>query len=479
MPDINNTLATQVQPPQQNDPLKAISTLSQLELARAHAGLYGLQAQQQARQLNALQQGAAAYNSPGGGDAAGAYLGAGGDPAGAVSLQNVQAQRDLRASGGGYLPSETQALAGAGKDTAETNKTNSAIYGQVGNILATNGSAGIPMAMEMAKRGGVEVPPLLVQKFSTMSDGDVRQAGKQLQAYGTPPATASEPVKTTPNESVWNRGSLSYGSGPSAGQTGQTQPSPTTGDILAPQTPNQTVQNRFPGQQPLIQGNTTAQTSEQEGYGKSLGEILPKLDESGDSAVRQNALLDQMNAASQSFRLGWGSQGQQTARTLIQAFGEQFPSLKQYQAFQDADKATGDFQDFYKLSTELVRQATKETSPRASQQEMMFIAKALPGPDLSRGGFNAITGQMGGLNDFLVAKQKAGHAWFDKNGTMAGFDSDWNQNISPGAFIAHRYGSNPDMLTEMKSNMEKTPEGKAVLGNIIKQLNWGKNNGAF
>lgn len=508
MPEINNGLAAQIQPPQSIDPYKALSTLSQLELARAHAGLYGLQAQQQVRQLEAIRAGAGAYRA--GTDPVDAYLGAGGSPEGAVPLQNVTHQRDLLATNR-LLPAEQASVAAAGHSNVETDKAQSAIYGQIGNVLATNGTAGIPVALEIAKNNHMQVPPLLIQRVQNMPDEGVRQVGKQLQAYGTPSATATETVARTPGQAIYSRGDLSFGGGapgaqpPSQNYGGQ-QRVLGTGDIIGnPQfppltppagagaqaglTPNQVVGKNFPtmngqqiargGPQPLVPGLSPSQMHEQETYGKALGAVLPRLDEAGDAAVKQNAILDQMQVASQSWRMGWGANAKQVTNQWLQGLGEAFPLFKELPAWDGVNKATGDFQDFYKLSTELVRQATKATSPRASQQEMMFIAKSLPGPDLSRGGFDAVTGQMGGLNDFLHAEQIAGHRWFDKYQTMDGFESYWNQHISPGAFIAHRLSSNKDILQEMKINMEKTPQGKAMLSDIIQQLNWGKEAGVF
>jgi len=448
MPDINNTLATQVQPPQQQDPTKMLSTLSQLELARAHAGLYGLQAQQQARQLNALQAGAAAYNSPGGGDAAGAYLGAGGDPAGAVSLQNVQAQRDLRARGGGLLPAEQQQQAGAAKDIAETNKTNAGIYSQIGGVLAQYGREGIPMALSMAQKFGVPVDPKVVGKIGMMDDAGVRMAGKQIQALGVPAAEATKPFAYTPGQSITTPGNLNStptvggsaadnpafggGSGLSGGTLAPAigKSSPTTGDTqAAPPSAN--------GPQPIIQGKTPAQVKEEEGLGDANAEQFKQAATryAGANSVLQN--VDQMTKAADELNSsGWSSTGSGNATRIalakgwngiVQSFG-----LDPNKIGFDPTKIAAS-EDLNKLVVRAGQDLSKQMGSREAAQIVQQSIGAVQNPENSPLGFKTVTSSIrqGALRDRDYFEALANKP---SNQTTAQAEIAFNQNNPPSMY---------------------------------------------
>jgi hypothetical protein len=65
----------------------------------------------------------------------------------------------------------------------------------------------------------------------------------------------------------------------------------------------------------------------------------------------------------------------------------------------------------------------------------------------------------------MVAKNQAADTWRGShNGTLAGFESAWNQSVSPFAFLAKRMSN--DDFAAMASNLQKTPEGRVLLGRI-------------
>jgi hypothetical protein len=144
----------------------------------------------------------------------------------------------------------------------------------------------------------------------------------------------------------------------------------------------------------------------------------------------------------------------------------------------DTDAALANFQAFQKNSMGLVTQATRAVSPRAAVQEMQMIAHALPNAKISQGGLGFMFDQFGAVNDFTKAKAQAADAWRPTHGgTLDGFESNWNKEISPMAFLAHRM--NESDLTTMANNLKGTSQGRALLSRIMGEMSFANNNGLF
>lgn len=270
------------------------------------------------------------------------------------------------------------------------------------------------------------------------------------------------------------------------------QPAPTPIPNAAPATPVQPVNGPAPPATglaadntrplaPVISGMSKATVAEQQGYGEGLGKVPAQLDAAATSAKATNATLDQMQQASDSWRMGKWADKEETAREGLQAvaktLGINTPGL---------DKPIADYQDFAKLSGQILRQASHETSSRVGVMEMQLISKSLPSPEMSEGGFKQVATQMKGLNDFAIAKQQAAANWKAANGSLAAeksgkdFQSTWNANASPAAFVLHRMQQeNPQGLQNLVSTMSKTAEGREALKNMKSQMQWANNAGLF
>jgi hypothetical protein len=135
----------------------------------------------------------------------------------------------------------------------------------------------------------------------------------------------------------------------------------------------------------------------------------------------------------------------------------------------ETDNALANYQSFEKNAMSLVTQATRAVSPRAAVQEMQMIREALPGSHTSAGGLKLIFDQLSAVNDFNVAKNQAAEARRPAHGgTLAGFESAWNESVSPFAFLAKRM-SNED-FAGMAANLQKSPEGRALLTRIQNEV---------
>lgn len=233
---------------------------------------------------------------------------------------------------------------------------------------------------------------------------------------------------------------------------------------------------------PVLSGQSPGVIAEQKTAGAGYGKVPEELDKAASSAKITNTTLDNMATASDSWRMGKWADKEEEAREGLQAItkslGINTPGL---------DKPIADYQDFAKLSGNILRQASHETSSRVGVQEMQLISKSLPNPEMSEGGFKQVATQLKGINDFAIAKQQAAANWKATNGNSLGadksgkdFQSTWNANASPAAFVLHRMQQeNPAALQNLVSTMSKTPEGRDALKNMKTQMTWANDQGLF
>ena len=216
-----------------------------------------------------------------------------------------------------------------------------------------------------------------------------------------------------------------------------------------------------------------------QGWAKREAEI----NEQASNAVGTNNSLDNMRMAATGINMGAGASSYQTANTWLlsagKALGMDTSGLQEKVA---------NSEDFNKNSIAMVSQATKAVSPRASQQEMQYIAKSQPSLDMSRGGFNMIADQMQGVNDFTIARAKALDDYINGNeaagikphGNSGGFDVWFNQQVTPAAFTISRMKQSPEglqRLDAMAKDLVKTPEGKQALKGMIKHYSTAQSLG--
>lgn len=214
MAEINNSLAAQVsagQPAQPLDLTKTLGAISQIDLARAHAGLYGLQAQQEARKLQGFD-----YLKGNPSD----YLGAiqrGLDPAVGSTLQGMsEKERAYKATPGGLAPESYEQLSSAGEKQAGTRKLNVEtgekhldVQGRIAAMIAADPSdAGVERAHQAARAAGVDTNPLVYNQFLKMSPEQRVQVARSKIAGGMPPAELTSPHNVPPTDTVTSRGGM-------------------------------------------------------------------------------------------------------------------------------------------------------------------------------------------------------------------------------------------------------------------------------
>jgi hypothetical protein len=262
-------------------------------------------------------------------------------------------------------------------------------------------------------------------------------------------------------------------------------PAPTPAAIVAPNgapPPTGTAADNTRPLTPVVAGMGPSALHEQEQQGAAYGKLPEELDKAAAAAKTTNTTLDEMAAASDGWRMGKWADKEEGIRESLQAvangLGINTPGL---------DKPIANYQDFAKLSGNILRQASHETSSRVGVQEMQLISKSLPNPEMSEGGFKQVATQLKGLNDFAIAKQQAAAEWRSNNNNSLGpnksgkdFQTTWNAQASPAAFIIHRMQQeNPAALQNLVSVMMKTPGGPEALKSIRAQMTTANDNGWF
>lgn len=217
------------------------------------------------------------------------------------------------------------------------------------------------------------------------------------------------------------------------------------------------------GNAPIVTKLSPAEVTAQEDQSADDEAEKKALDQTADQANNNNFLIDQMRSESQNWRQGWGASAEMNGKAILQGVyniaGVKAPNL---------DDQVGDFQAFQKNAMQLTTQVVKQTSGRAAVQEFQMIQKALPSADMSSGGLEHVYNQLQSVNDFAIIKQQAAQNWRQSHaGTLQGFDTWFNQNVTPASFWAFRMPN--DQYRAMAANLQKTPEGKRELDQINKQ----------
>jgi hypothetical protein len=136
------------------------------------------------------------------------------------------------------------------------------------------------------------------------------------------------------------------------------------------------------------------------------------------------------------------------------------------------------YEDFVKNAGALTRTAVHDTSSRAAAQEYTMINATLPNPEMSENGLRMVTNELMGLNDFKTAKSQAQAQWEQSHGgigNVSGFETDFQNKVSPYAFIVARM--DPADRQQMFGKLQGSPEGQQELSRIGQQLTFMKQSG--
>ena len=474
MAEINNSLAASVNT-SPVDLSKTLGTISQIELAQAHAGLFGLQAQQEARKLAGFD-----YLKSNPTDYQGAIQ-RGLDPSVGSTLQTMsEKDRAYGLTPGGVSPESYNSLTSAQEHRAKTVQTgvetdtkameNKSRIAQ--GYLANPTDSSWNSAIDSAISNGY-VDRLNGERIKAVKDPAQRaQAAQAWIGSGVAPNDYTKPHNVSQTDAITTPGALMRPPVAStnrvvgdkeAVQNGLYEPTAQeqAQGWVRPQ-PSSRVAQTFGQAAPAM---TPGQLKENEAYGGELAKTLPALSDKADNSRQANFTLDQMKAESQSWDMGKGAPTLMSAAKYLKSAAA---SVNIKDTF--LDKPIADYESFEKNAGVLTRQAVKEVSTRAAVQEFQMIQNQLPSSGMTRGGFNQIVDQFQAVNDFNIAKHQSGQAYYDVNHTMDGFDAQWNKNVSPSAFLVARLA--PEKMGELFTKLGKTPEGRTTLQSLRSQMQW-------
>ena len=266
-------------------------------------------------------------------------------------------------------------------------------------------------------------------------------------------------------------------------------PAPTAvaAPTVAPAAPEQDARYALlPTPQPLPQPTTTGMRKEVDEQGEALGKLSGQIDAAANGAKSSNFIYNNMNAARDHFVTGkgagiWNEANAyllQAANGLNATLGSKDKPVIDTKSLEDS---VGNYTDFEKNAVNLTGAATKAVSPRASQQEMMFLSKGVPSSSMPDKGYDLIVNQLQAVNDFAVAQQRAKQLYLEnpKNNskTLNGFDTWFNQNLDPSVFMLHRMS--PEDAAAAIASLDKRPGGEAMKKKLVRQINTAKTLGLF
>jgi hypothetical protein len=330
-----------------------------------------------------------------------------------------------------------------------------------GRLVPIPGYTTVTEANSRAKATGEAGP-----KFNEMRPGNIGLTGDQIAAQG---GAVAAPVRVTQVDPQSGRETAGFITPPLPGQvpgpapqTGVTPSPDGTPGINAPVAPGI---NAAP-QMPIIKlgpGEEHSLVSRADAEQKHRQAVI---DQANTAQVSQVGLQNMQNDVAGGFKQGPFASHYQTVGTYMRLID---PSW---------NGQVANYEDFVKNAGALTRTAVHDTSPRAAAQEYTMINATLPNPELSPNGLQMVTSELMGLNDYKIVKAQAQAAWEQKNGgigNVSGFETDFQKNLSPYAFVLARM--DPTDLRQMALHLQATPQGQRQLSTMRRQLQYIKANG--
>lgn len=248
------------------------------------------------------------------------------------------------------------------------------------------------------------------------------------------------------------------------------------------QTPNGPVVTPVPGQ--------SAFTPQQTAQGEAQGKANVALGTAGPIAGAEETAKEQAEAEQKQRQkvIDDANVAQKSQATLV-SMSNEIPNFTQGPFAEHVQEAgrymrlidpnwngqVAGYEDFVKNAGALTRATVKEVSGRAAAQEFRMIQDTLPNPDMSPMGMRRVTNELMGLNDFSQAKAQAQQAWEQKYGTVHNFEANFQNQVSPYAYIVARM--DPTDRKTMFAQLQQTDVGRQQLAKIGQQLQFIKGAG--
>ena len=188
---------------------------------------------------------------------------------------------------------------------------------------------------------------------------------------------------------------------------------------------------KAPGRIPTsaVIGQSTGEKAAQEENEKILAAEGGKLRESANLAVDTNYNLQNMLKAANTLPTGKYTDFRMGVKASLQGIlPDSMTSEK------DLSNIT-DYQEFKKYSIKLGFDQARKMGARESTQIVEMSISSNPNPELVKPAIVALGHGLIAQNDYVIAKAKAQDQWQKaNNGTLQGFNSDWQSKADPRAF---------------------------------------------
>lgn len=203
--------------------------------------------------------------------------------------------------------------------------------------------------------------------------------------------------------------------------------------------------------------------------GHNFGEQMDQYRTAAQAAQGMDATLNAMKTDAEKFRMGAMSDMQGAAKGYLQAIaqglGVPTPEM---------DKSLGAQQAFTKSAMGLVMGGMQKVQGRAFG-EMKAIQSAFPTQAMSKDGFDLVTSQIAGTNQYSEAMYQAANEYKQKNGSLSGFENGFQKNVSPWAYVVKNM--NQSQLSDLRDSLGKTPEGQKELHMLADQIDYATKSG--
>lgn len=171
----------------------------------------------------------------------------------------------------------------------------------------------------------------------------------------------------------------------------------------------------------IVTGQSTLSKDEQANRGKNLAELEQGIDTDARNATIGNIKLNELQDLASNFTPG-------KAAPLKQWLGEYAAQFNL--PFQKQIDQASDMEAFNKIALGMATQAAKQLSSRPTQLEFEKMMESNPNISLLPKGMQQIILFSKYQNDLAIQKQQAKQDWIGKNGSMDGFESNWNKQLA-------------------------------------------------
>jgi hypothetical protein len=132
------------------------------------------------------------------------------------------------------------------------------------------------------------------------------------------------------------------------------------------------------------------------------------------------------------------------------------------------NEQVGSYEAFEKNAGLLIRQAVRETDSNPAVQQFNMIRQSLPNPETSPQGLRKVVPQLIGIHDYDIASSQALRQYEQANGNNAGFQTWWQKQASPYAYMVARMQG--DDRRELIAKLQGTAQGRTELNRLNEQL---------